>query len=76
MLRRIMASLVLSALAPDLSAGGDAAFQLRCSRNSERSGGTTEMQQATTAGGDGLVVAVLEAEEVAEFVVASAEALR
>jgi hypothetical protein len=51
-----------------------AGFWLRCSEDSERSGGTTVVKQATMVGGDGLIVADLELEEVAEFVIVSAEA--
>jgi hypothetical protein len=54
--------------------GGE--LRLRCPEDGEGSGGTTEMKQAAAVGGDVLVVAGLEAKEVAEFVVASAEALR
>jgi hypothetical protein len=53
----------------------DDELRLRCPEDGERSGGTTEMKQATAVGGDVLVVAGLEAEEVAEFVIASAEPL-
>jgi hypothetical protein len=38
--------------------------------------GTTQVQQATAAGGDRLVVAGARAEEVAELVIAATEALR
>ncbi len=51
-------------------------FSLRRLENCERSGGATEVKQATAVGGDVLVVAGLEAKEVAEFVIASAEPLR
>lgn len=51
-------------------------FRLRCSEDGERSGGTTEMKQAAAVGGNMLVVAGLEAKEVAGFVIASAESLR
>jgi hypothetical protein len=54
--------------------GGE--FDLRCLDDGERSGSTTEVKQATAVGGDVLVVAGPEAKEVAEFVMASAEALR
>ncbi len=54
----------------------EAEFDLRRLENGKRDDGTTEVEQATTAGGDMLVVAGAEAEEVAELVVASAEALR
>jgi hypothetical protein len=54
----------------------EAEFGLRRFEDGERDGGTTEVEQATTVGGDGLVVAGSGAEEVAELVVASAEALR
>ena len=53
-----------------------AEFSLRRFENSERTGGTTEVKQATAAGRDGLVVAGAGPEKVAEFVVASTEALR
>ncbi len=53
-----------------------AGFRSRRFANSERSGGTTEVKQATTAGWDGLIVAGLEAEEVTELVVASTKPLR
>jgi hypothetical protein len=53
-----------------------AEFRLRRFKNGERAGRTTEVKQATAAGGDILVVAVAGAEEVAEFVIASTEALR
>src|SRR4051794_26346952 len=52
-----------------------AEFSLRCFENSEHTAGTTEVKQATAAGGDVLVVASARAEEVAELVVASTEAL-
>ena len=45
-------------------------------QNSERSGGVTELKQTTADGGDVLVMAGLDSKEVAEPVVASAEALR
>ncbi len=54
----------------------EAEFGLRRLEDGERDGGTTEVQQATTAGADILVVAGAKAEEVAELVIASAEALR
>ena len=53
-----------------------AEFSLRCFENSEHTAGTTQVKQATAAGGDVLVVAGAGAEEVAELVVASAEPLR
>ena len=53
-----------------------AKFSLRRFENSERAGGTTEVKQATAAGGDILVVAGAGAEKVAELIVASTEALR
>ena len=53
-----------------------AKFCLRRLENGERTGGATEVNEATAAGGNMLVVAGAEAEEVAEFVVASTEALR
>jgi hypothetical protein len=49
--------------------------RLRGFQNCERSRSTTEMQQAATAGRDRLIVVGAGAEEVAEFVVAFAEAL-
>jgi hypothetical protein len=49
---------------------------LRRSENGEHGSGTTEVKQTATAGGDMLVVAGAGAEKGAEFVVASAEALR
>ena len=52
--------------------GGE--FRSRGFERCERSGTTTEVEQAVAAGGDMLVVA--SAEEVAEFVVAAAESLR
>ncbi|MDP8967357.1 MAG: hypothetical protein M3N04_02030 [Actinomycetota bacterium] len=39
----------------------------------ERGGGTAEVKPAAAVGGDMLVVAGVEAEEVAEFIVASTE---
>lgn len=53
-----------------------AGLRLRRPENSERSSGTTEVKQATVVGWDELAVASLEAEEIAEFVIASAESLR
>src|ERR687885_168138 len=50
--------------------------RLRGLEHCERSAGTTEVEQATTIGGDMLVVAGAGAEEVAELVIASAEPLR
>jgi hypothetical protein len=44
--------------------------------NGEHTAGTPEMKQATAAGRDVLVVASAGAEEVAELVIASTEALR
>src|SRR5919202_6191253 len=52
------------------------AFRLRGLEHRERSRRTTEVRQATAVGGDVLVVAGAETEEIAEFVVASAEPLR
>ncbi len=46
-------------------------FRLRGLENCERSRRTTEVEQATAVGGDGLVVAGAEAEEVAELVIAN-----
>ena len=54
----------------------EAKFSLRRFEKSERAGGTTEVKQATAAGGDILVVAGAGAEKVAQFVVASTKALR
>src|ERR671916_2120983 len=54
----------------------NSSFSLRGLEDCERTGGTTEMKQATAAGGDMLIVVLAETEEIAEFVVASAEALR
>ena len=51
-------------------------LRLRGLENCERTAGTTEVEQATAVGGDGLVVAGAEAKEVAELVVAAAEPLR
>ena len=48
-------------------------FRLRGLKDSERSGGTTEVEQAAAVGGNMLVVAGVGAEEVAELVGASAE---
>jgi hypothetical protein len=45
-------------------------------KDSQRSGGTTEVEQATAAGGDVLIMAGTGAKDVTEFVVASTEALR
>jgi len=45
-------------------------------QDGERSAGATVVKQTTAVGGDRLVVAGLEAEEVAEFVIASKEPLR
>src|SRR3954468_15065277 len=53
-----------------------AEFSLRCFENSEHTAGTTQVKQATAAGRDVLAVAGAGAEEVAELVVASTEALR
>jgi hypothetical protein len=50
-------------------------LRLRSFENGECSSGTAEMQQASMAGRDRLVVAGVGAEEVAEFVVAAAEAI-
>jgi hypothetical protein len=54
----------------------DGELRLRCLDDGERSGGSTEVKQTTAVGGDVLVVVSLKAEEVAEFVIASAEPLR
>src|SRR4051812_5220555 len=54
----------------------NAEFFLRRLENGERTGGATEVNEATMAGGNMLVVAGVGAEEVTEFVVASTEALR
>src|SRR3954451_8113273 len=51
------------------------ALRLRGLEDGERGSGTPEVEQATAAGGDGLVVVGRVAEDVAEFVVAAAEAL-
>src|SRR5215218_6971876 len=51
-------------------------LRLRGLENCKRSRSATGVKQATAAGGDMLVVAGAEAEEVAELVIASAEALR
>ena len=53
-----------------------AEFSLRCFENSEHTAGTTQVKQATAAGGDVLIVVGARAEEVAELVIASTEALR
>src|SRR3954466_123505 len=53
-----------------------AEFSLRCFENSEHTASTTQVKQATAAGGDVLVVVGAGAEEVAELVVASTEPLR
>src|SRR5215208_7024325 len=53
-----------------------AEFSLRRFENSEHTAGTTQVKQATAAGRDVLVVAGARAEEVAELVIASTEALR
>jgi hypothetical protein len=50
-------------------------LRLRCRENGESGSGTAEMEQASTAGRDKLVVASAGAEKVAEFVAAFAEAL-
>src|SRR5215212_6409334 len=50
-------------------------LRLRGLHDHKRSRGATEVEQATAVGGDVLVVASVRAEEVAEFVVAAAEAL-
>ena len=50
-------------------------FGLRSLQDRKPNRGATEVKQATAAGGDGLVVAGAEAEEVAELVVASTEPL-
>src|SRR4051794_21961443 len=57
--------LVLSALAPNLMTRDDGQFRLRHLQDSERSAGATVVKQATAIGWDGLIVAGLEAEEVA-----------
>ncbi len=67
------AETVLSALAPNLTTRDDGWFRLRHLQDSERSGGAAELKQTTAVGGDVLVMAGLEAEEVAELVVASTE---
>src|SRR3954447_3720929 len=54
----------------------NAEFCLRRLENGERTGGATEVNEATAAGGNMLVVAGVGAEEVTEFVVASTEVLR
>ena len=54
----------------------NAEFCLRRLENGERTGGATEVNEATAAGGNMLVVAGVGAEEVTELVVASTEALR
>jgi hypothetical protein len=54
----------------------DDASRLRSLEDSERGGGTTEVEQATAAGGDVLVMAGTRAKEMAELVVPSTEALR
>ena len=51
-------------------------FCLHRLENGERTGRATEVKQATAAAGNMLVMAGTGAEEVAEFVVASTEALR
>jgi hypothetical protein len=53
----------------------DGELRLRCLDDGERSGGKTEMKQATASGWDGLVAVGLVAEKVAEFVIASAKPL-
>ena len=53
-----------------------AEFRLRCFENGKRTAGTAKVKQATVAGGDRLVVASGGAEEIAEFIVTSTEALR
>ncbi len=60
---------------PDVT-GWRTEFCLRRLEDGERSRSATEVKQATAVGGDVLVVAGLEAEEAAEFVMASAEPLR
>lgn len=50
-------------------------FSLRPFESSERNAGTSVVEQATTVGRNVLIVAGLEAKEVAEFVVALAEPL-
>ncbi len=50
-------------------------FALRSLENRKRSRSAAEVKQAAAVGGDGLIVAGAEAEEVAELVVASTEAL-
>ena len=50
-------------------------FRLRRLEDGERSAGATEVKQATAVGGDGLVVAGAETEEIAKLVMAAAEAL-
>jgi hypothetical protein len=54
----------------------NAEFCLRRLENGERAVGATEVNEATAAGGDMLVVAGGGTEEIAEFIVASTEALR
>src|ERR671917_1364730 len=51
-------------------------FRLRRLEDGERIGGAAEVKQATAVGGDRLVVAGAEAEEVAELVIAATEPLR
>src|SRR4051812_28902086 len=51
-------------------------FGLCSLKNRKHSRSAAEVKQAAVVGGDGLVVASAEAKEVAEFVVASTEALR
>ena len=48
---------------------------LRGRKDCERSGGTAEVKPATAVGWDMLVVPGAEAEEIAELVMAAAEAL-
>src|SRR3712207_9335356 len=50
-------------------------FRLRRLEDGERSAGATEVKQATAVGGDGLVVAGAETEEIAKLVMTAAEAL-
>ena len=51
------------------------ASSLRGLENGERGAGTTAVKKVTAGGGDTLVVAGAEAEEIAEFIVAPLKAL-
>ena len=59
---------------PSMPSSFEDVFGLRGHEGYERSGSTAEVKQVTAVGGDDLFVAGAEAEEVAEFIMAAAEA--